>query len=70
MMNFKNCTDGYQVWVDVFTKDQKMVLSGTKQECEDFISKNNANYGDCDYASVFMVAPHTGFEEGFVKIKC
>ena len=65
----KNTSDNWQVWVDVFTTDQKMVLEGTEEECAKFLRENNPNQSS-EYGSVFMIAPHTGRNEDFSKFDC
>lgn len=69
MKNFKNETDKWQVWVNVFTAKQELVLSGTEQECEKFLNENNANQSSI-YGSVFMIAPRTGRNEDFSTFAC
>ena len=65
----ENRTNNWQVWVDVFSDKEKMVLEGTEEECEKFVTSNNANESDI-YSSVFPLAPHTGFTREFKKYNC
>lgn len=65
---FKNTSNNWQVWVNVFTEKQEMVLEGTEKECDDFRRENNVN--DSNYGSVFMIAPHTGRRDDFFKFEC
>jgi hypothetical protein len=67
--NFKNTSDNWQVWADVFTKDQSLVLEGSETACEQFLKDHNPN-STGDYASLFMIAPHTGRNEDFSKFEC
>lgn len=69
MKNFKNTSNNWQVWVDVFTKDQNLELEGTEEDCEKFLRENDPNQSYL-YASVFMIAPHTGVNEDFSKFEC
>lgn len=66
---FKNTSDNWQVWVNVFTEKQEMVLEGTEEECDKFVRENNANRS-AKYGSVFMIAPHTGRRNDFSRFEC
>lgn len=67
--NFSNTTNNWQVWVNVFTSKQELVLEGTEIECEKFTNENNVNESDT-YGNIFMIAPHTGRNEDFSIFKC
>jgi len=68
MKNFKNTSNNWQVWVNVFCDTQRMVLEGNEKECEKFVQENNANQSDI-YGSIFMIAPHTGVNEDWSKLE-
>ena len=68
-MNFKNVSGNWQVWVNVFTDMQEMVLEGKETDCKRFLINNDANASD-KYGSVFTMAPHTGRNEDFSKFAC
>lgn len=69
MKSFKNESNEWQVWANVFTDKQEMVFSGTENECEKFLEDNDPNQSSL-YADLFMIAPHTGRYEDFSKFEC
>lgn len=70
MKYFKNESDVWQIWANVFTEKQNLVFSGTEEECEKFLNDNDPNLNKSNYGSLFMIAPHTGRYEDFTKFEC
>jgi hypothetical protein len=68
--NFKNVTDQWQVWGNVFTEKQVLAFEGSEKECEKFLNDNNPEMNKSNYSDLFMIAPHTGRNEDFSKFDC
>lgn len=68
--NFKNLTDNWQIWTNVFTQKQEVVFEGTEVECEKFIKDNNPYMSQSKFHDLIMIGPHTGINEDFSTFDC
>lgn len=67
--SFKNISDNWECWADVFTENQKMVFEGSQKECVKFFNDHNP-YQTKGYKNLFMIGPHKGRKEDFSEFDC